>query len=228
MKIVNRGVNFDYDTNPSSHHKFNAQLLKPYIGEKDTLLDVGCWTGQLGGFLKKHCHVVGIDIWDEPLQLAKKLHPEAKFYKASVFEIPFPNSTFSLVAFNDVIEHLPIETEKKALKEINRVITPGGKLLLTTMLDHPFSKILDPAWLFGHRHYSEKYLRDLINNSGFRVLKIYKTGGFTRAISHILELFYKHIIGKKLNFSNKIEKIIEREYNCKNGFYEIHIIAEAK
>lgn len=227
LSFLNRSVNLSYDTRPSFHHKFNAKLLTPYLSKKDSLLDIGCWTGQLVASLRS-CHIVGVDIASEPLHVAKKLYPEVSFFKASVLKLPFPEATFSAVAFSDVIEHLPTGAEKRALKEIRRVIKPEGKLLLTTMLNHPLSKLLDPAWILGHRHYSEKDLKALLETSNFKILKIYKTGGFARALSHIVELFYKHLLSKKFYPSQELENLIKREYASGRGFYEIHIVAEAK
>ena len=226
MDINPRKVDLNYDTNPSFHHQFNADILRLYLHKNDLVLDVGCWTGQLIALLKRDYRMLGIDIVDGPLRIAKNLHPKAEFYKASVFKIPFPKAHFSAVIFNDVIEHLPPRSEKKALGEIRRVTRPGGKLLITTMFDHPLSKIMDPAWFLGHRHYSEEDLKKLINESGFRVLKIYKTGGFLRAFFHLLELFFKHFLSKKISPPKRIKRLIEKEYNSGKGFYEIHILAE--
>lgn len=225
--MVKRIVNLNYDVKPSFHHQFNANLLKPYLSQDEGLLDIGCWTGQLIALLKNNCRIVGIDISEKPLKTARQLYPGAKFIKASVLNLPFPNGSFSTVAFNDVIEHLPAGSEEKALKEIKRVLKPQGKVLLTTMLDHPLSKLFDPAWVLGHRHYSEKYLTDLLGNSGFRVMRIYKTGGFTRALSYLVELAYKHILGKKFLPPRKLEELIQKEYISGKGFYEIHIFAQA-
>lgn len=51
---------------------------------------------------------------------------------ADVLDLPFEEKTFNLVYFTDVIEHLPKNTELKALAEIRRVLKNGGMLILST------------------------------------------------------------------------------------------------
>src|SRR5260370_8562705 len=52
----------------------------------------------------------------------------------SVDPLPFPNQSFTAVLLNEVLEHL-VYSPVLLLKEIRRVLMPGGRLYLTT--PHP-------------------------------------------------------------------------------------------
>ncbi len=77
----------------------------------------------------------------------------------SVLEMPFEADSFDLAASLDVIEHL--EDDLAALRELRRVVAPGGSLLVTV-----------PAyqWLWsGHdeiNHHFRRYTRRSLQRAG--------------------------------------------------------------
>lgn len=91
---------------------------------------------------------------------------EGPFVKASALRLPFRDSAFSMVGLFDLIEH--VEDESELLSEINRVLRPGGAVVLTA-----------PAhqWLWsdhdvraGHvRRYRVSDLVAIFQRSGFKV-----------------------------------------------------------
>jgi SAM-dependent methyltransferase len=90
----------------------------------------------------------------------------------------FKNKCFQQVLFTDVIEHLPKGSELKALKEIHRVLVPGGELIFSTPHDVPLYTFLDVArYVVTHRHYKIKDIQKLLENSGFNVKVIFTAGG---------------------------------------------------
>jgi len=86
---------------------------------------------------------------------------------ADALHLPFRDRCFNLVYFTDVIEHLPRNTELRALLEIYKVLKPRGVLILTTPNDVPCYTYLDPArYVKGHRHYKVKELLKLLRKAG--------------------------------------------------------------
>lgn len=55
--------------------------------------------------------------------------------QADTYQLPFSSSSFEVVLCTEVLEHL--HTPAGALREIHRVLKPGGKLLLTTPFAYP-------------------------------------------------------------------------------------------
>ncbi|MEK7100200.1 MAG: class I SAM-dependent methyltransferase [Patescibacteria group bacterium] len=224
-----RKVNLDFDQKPSFHHEFNLKFSLPYIKNKK-VLDIGCWTGQYEQLASKYTKsITGIDPGIEAIKTAKRLVPKAKFFVGDALNLKFKNASFDTVTMMDVIEHIPSGTEAKCLREVKRILKPNGYLIISTPNSHLISILLDPAFfLIGHRHYSEKILRGHLKDAGFKVIKVKKTGGIFRLCIPLLQMFYKHVLKKKLVVPNKIEEKIKLEYENKNAFAQINVVATKK
>lgn len=99
------------------------------------VLDAGCGTGgflrwlrEVGGFAKP----AGVDISPAALELARVRLPEAELVVSGIDELPFADGIFDLVACNDVLQHVSESDVELSLRELRRVIAPGGALLLRT------------------------------------------------------------------------------------------------
>lgn len=108
------------------------------VNEKSLILDAGCGYGVYSFMLaeKKLC-VDSLDIEDERINAIKdrikEYQPYSKFItpqQGSLTQIPFRDSTFDLIICSEVIEHM--EEDELAVKELSRVLVPGGHLILTT------------------------------------------------------------------------------------------------
>lgn len=100
-----------------------------------TVADIGCYSGDFVAELLRRepaRDVIGIDYDEEGLKLARLLHPEIadRFRRSSVYELDLADESVDCVSFQEVIEHL--EGAALAVKEINRVLRPGGTLVVTT------------------------------------------------------------------------------------------------
>lgn len=109
------------------------------IAEPDvqTVLDLGCNIGSveylysLVGGETDGLFVAGIDLSFRSLRRANAHGlPFAGFCKADGCQLPFASDTFDLVICIEVIEH--IADQARVLREIYRVLKPGGTLYLTT------------------------------------------------------------------------------------------------
>jgi ubiquinone/menaquinone biosynthesis C-methylase UbiE len=125
-----------------------SEILK-LVGNEN-VLDVGCGLGKLTNGIAKQLKdgkVIGIDIWDKmeiPGNSAEKAYENAEiegvrdkveFSFGNVLDIPFPDTSFDLVTSSSVLNNLHGMDEKlKALQEIYRVTTPGGRFLLVEPL----------------------------------------------------------------------------------------------
>jgi SAM-dependent methyltransferase len=104
----------------------------------DSFLDAGCGDGRylavLGraGFVPKR--VLGSDISERILETARATATahgvEAELVRANLESLPFEDGSFELVLCVQVIEHLldPLA----GLRELARVLRPGGTLLIST------------------------------------------------------------------------------------------------
>lgn len=104
----------------------NSHLAK---GTELKVLDAGCGTGGMIAPLGKLGSVVGVDFCAEATALSNQRQPGA-ITRGSITSLPFATASFDLVTCFDVIYHLAVSDDKAALREIGRVLKPGGKLLI--------------------------------------------------------------------------------------------------
>jgi SAM-dependent methyltransferase len=118
----------------------NPFSLRP-IHPEEAVLDIGCGTG-LDAFVAAKLagprgRVVGIDI--TPGMVAKAREhlrqlpmPQLAFQVGEAEALPFPDRDFDAVISNGVL-NLTLDKEK-AVKEIYRVLKPGGRAMLADMV----------------------------------------------------------------------------------------------
>jgi ubiquinone/menaquinone biosynthesis C-methylase UbiE len=103
----------------------------PYVKDK-RVLDIACGTGYGLGFLRSQAkHVTGVDV---SLEAASQARLECSENAAVLLGdgtcLPFKDSSFDVVTSFETIEHL--YQRSQFLKELNRVLNPGGRLILST------------------------------------------------------------------------------------------------
>ena len=157
------------------------------------LLDVGAQFGSLALYaVKLGCRVAAVDYG-----------PTAKPYKeigtdqgvdyrecnVGCERLPFPDSVFDFVTYTDVLEHHSFSS-KRVLLEINRVLAPGGCLVLMTPnhasiynrfkllfgksvndeLDYFFNTCAEDEVYDGHhREYTQAEIKTILESTQFRV-----------------------------------------------------------
>jgi ubiquinone/menaquinone biosynthesis C-methylase UbiE len=215
-----------FDAEPTLVHKLNYKVAETYIRGKK-VLDVGCWSGQFEKLaVEKVGSITGIDPDRYAIAYAKKFVPKAKFVVGEVGSLPFPDKSFDVVIFSEVIEHIPENTEDGALKEISRVLKPKGILILTTPQRHLLSIILDPAYFIsGHRHYSMDELESLLKRNKFEIFRKFTRGNIYQSIDSNLKLIGKHLLNKSFTTPRWVQKKIKEGY-LRGGFIGIHIISK--
>lgn len=119
----------------ASDNPLHQRLLKPYVvaGQwiKGDLLEVGCGEGRgVRLLLPSVTSYTAIDKIEAAVDELKIKYPLGKFVAGNLPPLPFPDSSFDAVVSFQVIEH--IKDDRMFLKEIHRVLRPGGVALITT------------------------------------------------------------------------------------------------
>ena len=109
---------------------FYKKLSQLNIPPEGKVLDVGCGQGVFLDRLAQTYRVkgTGIDISPRAIRQAKKQSRAGKFIMADAVRLPFKDQSFDLVFSLDSLEH--IKPQVKALKEMLRVLKPGGILFI--------------------------------------------------------------------------------------------------
>jgi ubiquinone/menaquinone biosynthesis C-methylase UbiE len=101
-------------------------------GAKENLkaLDLCCGQGNVSrALVKRGCRVIGVDFSPEMLDLARRRVAGAKFREADAQDLPFDNTEFDIVVSNLGVCH--VADQPRALKEVHRVLRPGGRFAMT-------------------------------------------------------------------------------------------------
>ncbi len=93
------------------------------------ILDLGCGTGGSFRLLRRFGQVVGLDAAPDALAFARQKRLDVPLVLGDAQKLPFVADRFDIVAVLDVLEHLP--DDRQALKEIWRVLKPGGVVLFS-------------------------------------------------------------------------------------------------
>ena len=110
------------------------------------VLEVGCGTGVLTRLAASAVGpdglAIGIDPAPEMIAMARrKADAGAQFHLGVIEALPFPDASFDVVLASTMLHHLPPETKDAGLREVFRVLRPGGRLVVAD-LDRP----ANPLW----------------------------------------------------------------------------------
>jgi SAM-dependent methyltransferase len=146
-----------------------AALLEPLAGTQRTMriLDAGCGTGGNVRFLRRYGHVIGVDLSPDALELGAP-HLPGVLTRGSVLELPFADAQFDLVTSFDVLYHQGVPDEIPALREVRRVLRPGGRLLMR-LPAYEFLRSKHDRAVHTRRRYTAADVQQMLHAAGFQV-----------------------------------------------------------
>lgn len=107
-----------------------------------TILEVGCGDGSFTRSLAEYSsRVTAVDISASQIERNARAHPEIRFVQHDVAQpLPFGNEAFDVIWCSEVLEHL--FDPGFALREMQRVLAGGGRLLVTVPYHGVFKDVL--------------------------------------------------------------------------------------
>lgn len=149
-----------------AHDREVARLrLDSYgLAQDVRLLDVGAGNG---AFVDEAI-ARGLDAWGQDLAAQSEA---ARIYTGPLEQIVFPAAYFDVVTMHDVLEHVP--EPRAILKEIIRILKPGGRLIVDFPRFHHKSgthhwKPVEHLWML-----TEEQLQTLLVSAGFKMERVY-------------------------------------------------------
>ncbi len=130
------------------------------------LLDAGCGTGSNLVHLKARSRPVGVDLSPEAVEFCKSRGVAVT--RASLLALPFGDDSFDEVTSFDVLYHQWVADDRAAIREMTRVLRPGGLLLLRVPALKALWGAHDEAVQSRHRYTRAEVVR-LLAGAGLEV-----------------------------------------------------------
>ena len=140
------------------------------------ILDAGCGTGMLTTTLlralRRAAHIVALDLSAASLTSADKAAREVKrsanhrvqFVQGNLLSLPYADASFDFVVTCGALEYVPLDA---GMREINRVLAPGGYLLHVPIRPSMMSSVWEV--LFRFKKHPPAHIEE-ITTRYFRVL----------------------------------------------------------
>jgi ubiquinone/menaquinone biosynthesis C-methylase UbiE len=172
----------DYDRRWARYNDASLALLRPWIAGRDLgrVVDVACGTGNLLPMIAERAGRVesyaAVDFSPEMLRAARGkasgAEPRAGFVAADALALPFRAASFETAVCASALHYW--NDPGAGLREVRRVLRPGGRLLLLDWWRDPPSMRLLNAWMRltrieYHRMYSRAEMIRVVQDAGFRI-----------------------------------------------------------
>lgn len=157
------------------HRRLYGMLLDRHCPRqaRARVLDAGCGTGGNTRWLWDRfqpTRLVALDVSEEALHHCRERGLE-ELFRYPVEELPFPDASFDLVVSLNVIYHREVRDDLSALREMARVLAPGGYLLLNLPALHCLRGSHDLA-VGGARRYRRSQIMVLLHRAGLEPVKV--------------------------------------------------------
>lgn len=188
-----------------------------------SLLDIGCGKMPYKKYLLENSAItayVGLDI-ENALEYKTGIKPDHTW---DGITMPFGDNSFDCAFGTEVLEHCPFPNI--TLKEVNRVLKPGGVFFFTVPFIWPLHEV--PYDEFRYTPFS---MERLLKDAGFSVIDIKATGGWHASLAQMLGLWVKRSpltpLKKKyfsLIFKPIIKKLLKWDKHIAVNFSESQMI----
>lgn len=205
------------------------EQLKSFFKDNlgSSIIDVGTGTGDFIAVLQNvfpKAKITGIDPNKGSLELAQEKYPGVLFLEMEAEKLGFKNNTFDVASISMALHHVP--DVQKALKELQRVVKPGGWIIVNELYSDNLNPAQETHKMYHHFRSEIDRLTGISHNKTFKkneILGMVKKSGI-----HIL-LDFENLPeeSKLISDSEKLEeKVIGMKQNLERikGFPEYNLL----
>jgi SAM-dependent methyltransferase len=182
-KVAGRTVDLDI-----CEHEFLRDILARHLRKDALLVDAGCGTARWPIYLRRRGYrAMGVEIDHEAAVVARENDAGLPLVQADVWQLPFKSQSIDAVLSLGVVEHNE-EGPLGALRETQRVLKPGGLLILAVPFNNLFRRLvvnhlqtyvnrqrrkIYPEFRFGEYRFTQREVRSFLQRTGFEVIAQY-------------------------------------------------------
>lgn len=128
---------------------FDREILTRFAGSAGggRLIEIGCGPGQVSRFLRDQgATISGVDLSPAMVEQARRFNPDIPFAIGDMTALALENGSIGAIVAFYAIVNLAAEMRQTAFREMARVLTPGGHLLLSF---HIGDEVINPKEMWG-------------------------------------------------------------------------------
>jgi ubiquinone/menaquinone biosynthesis C-methylase UbiE len=122
-------------SNELERKPFDCEVLDEFaasVRDQGRVCEIGCGPGHISRYLQdRGVSMFGIDLSEEMVNCAQRINPDISFLKGNMLSLELPDASVAAIVCFYTIIHLQRNDVVEALNEMNRVLEPGGHLLLS-------------------------------------------------------------------------------------------------
>lgn len=175
--------------------KSNLDRFFLLIPKHAKVLDIGCAAGRdTVYFHQKRIDVVGIDLSQRLIQIARRNYPDVTFQICDMQKLPFKDASFDGIWAHSVFHHLDKPAMNTTLKEWTRILKKNGVIYLRTKMGQGNWKGIDSLSAGQEREFTllmPNELDKMFSELGLHKISLEKEKDLTRDIYWIKAFFRK-------------------------------------
>lgn len=129
-RLVENPVSFHYLRKiPEANYRQTKRRIRALLDPSEKTIDLGCGTGEFASLFAPSGYL-GLDVSLPYLRFAARIAPAHRFARALGQALPLADRSVRQVLVNGVLHHLGEAVARRLVAEAQRVLQPGGRLLL--------------------------------------------------------------------------------------------------
>jgi len=158
------------------------RIVGRFVARDDRVLEIGAGDAALSrNICDRALSVVAVDV-DDALVGAKMAPRNFRYLLSDGVSLPLPDASISLAISNQLLEHIHPDDTLAHLREVNRVLSAGGRYLIMTPSSicgpHDVSRYFDRRARGMHlREFDAETIRNCLRAAGFTRLVFYAARG---------------------------------------------------
>ena len=134
------------------------------------ILDVGCGTGAILKRLGSPDRNFGIDLAPEAISFCRQRGLN-NVRQGDIHALPFPDASFDAVICSSVLYHQWVSDVDGAVREMHRVLQPGGTLVINVPAFSFLHSAHDEAVMTARR-FRKREIRELLQGQNFKIRRL--------------------------------------------------------
>jgi len=174
------------------HKPLDRRLLDRFadsVRNAGIACDLGCGPGHIARYLQERgIKVCGMDLSQRMIEQARRLNPGIEFNQVDMRALSVKDSTWAGIAAFYAIVNLSADDVAQALREMMRVLMPGGRLLLSFHTGEDTSQVEKELWgheiALGTNFFRVSTIAGHVGDAGFEIEEIVERGPYAPDVEY--------------------------------------------